>query len=156
MTDGAVKVCDGGAGGGLDPPAEIAAEGADVAAVEPFLFVATTRTRSVSPPRLDATTYVLAVAPETGAQLPPLVSQWSHWKLYVMFFPDHVPVEALIAEPTCGVPLIVGTAIFSGGCCPGGPPADAAVAKTAARKRAGMRTGRRLIPCTCSASTPRL
>ena len=59
--------------------------------------------------------YVCAVAPVIAAQLLPALSQRCHWYVYVgVVSLVHVPVLAVSVWPTCGVPLIVGAAVFVG------------------------------------------
>jgi hypothetical protein len=48
------------------------AEGADVDVLDPAVFVAVTRTRSVLPTSTDFSVYVLFVAPLIDEQLPPV------------------------------------------------------------------------------------
>jgi hypothetical protein len=49
----------------------------EFALADPSAFVAVTLTLSVEPRSADVTLYFVCVAPETGAQLPPLLSQRS-------------------------------------------------------------------------------
>src|SRR3954454_14365453 len=88
---------------------------ADVADVEPLEFVAVTATRSVLSTSAAWTVYVWAFVSAIGGQLLPAVSQRCHWYVYVGFVSlFQVPVPAVSVWPTCGVPLIVGAAEFTG------------------------------------------
>ena len=69
-----------------------AAVGAEVDVRDPRLFFAVTRTRSVLPTSTDFSAYVVEVAPEMLAQLPPDASHLVHWYAYVIgCSPLHVP-----------------------------------------------------------------
>jgi hypothetical protein len=88
---------------------------ADVAELEPDGLVAVTTTRIVFARSALAKVYVDAVAPEIDAQLLPCASQLCHWSVNVgVVSLVQVPLPAVSVEPTCGVPLIVGAAVFAG------------------------------------------
>jgi len=64
----------GGGGGGAGADATTP-DGAEVATVEPFLFVAMTVTRNVFPTSVADSTNVTPLAPEIGEHAPPPASQ---------------------------------------------------------------------------------
>src|SRR5262245_60629001 len=82
--------------GGGDGFGFTTAVAAETAVFEPSLLDALTRTRSVSPTSADVTTRVFVSAPMIAEQLPPLVSQRSHWNAKLIGCgPDHVPGSAV-------------------------------------------------------------
>ncbi len=64
---------------GACPLADTVPVGLDVADPLPFAFVAVTTTRSVWPTSAEPTVYRKLFAPAIDPQLPPAVSQRSHW-----------------------------------------------------------------------------
>lgn len=96
-------------------PAEAATTvgvGAEVAVVEPALFVAVTLTSSAEATSALWAVYVEDVAPEIEAQ--PL-EQRSHWYAKPVGLPDQLPVEAVTVCPACANPEIVGGEESAGG-----------------------------------------
>lgn len=91
------------------------AVGADVADAEPPAFFAVTVTRMVLPESPPVMAWVSPVAPEIEEQEPPRASQFDHTyeKLVGEFL--QLPVAAVSVLPTFSVPLIVGTAVETGG-----------------------------------------
>jgi len=60
-----------------------------------------------------------------------------------MLTPDHAPVDAESVDPCAGVPPIVGSEVFVGGCCPGAafelpPLADGVLAIKASAAKTRM------------------
>jgi len=87
---------------------------ADVAVLEPVVFVAVTATRIVFPLSVLVSVYVLCVAEAIAAHAAPLASQRDHAYAYVMPVPVHVPGLAVRVCPTTVGPTIVGIAVFGG------------------------------------------
>jgi hypothetical protein len=87
--------------------------GAEVASVLPNSFRARTRTRIVFPTSVAATRYVGRSGP-TPAQPPPAELHLNHWYANELGLLFQEPAVAVSVCPTCAVPEIVGTAVFSG------------------------------------------
>jgi hypothetical protein len=87
---------------------------ADSAVVEPAMFVAVTRKRSVESTSAVSGAYVVAVAPAIGAQAAPSPSQRSH-RYASVGVPVQVPLVALSVSPTLGVPATAGGTVLAGG-----------------------------------------
>jgi hypothetical protein len=87
---------------------------AEVALVEPLRLDATTVNRNVEPASEGATTWEMPVAPLTGAQAEPVLSQRSHWYAYLILVPVQTPALPVTVAPTTGRPLMVGSAVFTG------------------------------------------
>jgi hypothetical protein len=107
----------------------------EVSAVEPLWFEAVTITRSVLPTSPDESVYEEPPAP-VSAQLPPPESHLSQSNPNFRPGPSQLPVLAESVLPTCVDPPIEGALRLRGGCCPGGPPADAPAATRSSALRA--------------------
>jgi hypothetical protein len=91
-----------------------AAVAAETYVVEPSAFLAVTATRSVAPASPPPTVYVLLVAPSIVAQPLPFVSQRLQAKAKPDGLPFQVPWLAVSVVPDCGVPEMLGAAVFVG------------------------------------------
>jgi hypothetical protein len=101
---------------GATPVVTTTTVGADVAVGDPAEFDAVTATRIVAPTSAITSVYVCPLAPAIDVQLPPPVSQRSHWYAYAIgAVPVQLPVDALSTCPCCAFPEIVGSAVFTGG-----------------------------------------
>src|SRR5262245_6558776 len=137
----------------------ITALGTEVACVVPSLFVARTRKRTVLPTSADFSVYCCVFAPPMLAQLPPSLSQRSHWYWYLSGLLSQLPRLPWSCLPCCGVPEIVGGEVFTGLAVPAATlePAQAAseattTAATPAPKAAPMAVQRFL--CVVCMSYP--
>ena len=104
-----------GAGAGATTPVALL-----VAEAEPALLDAVTVTRMARPTSPGPNVYSRVVAPAMEAQFAPAASHRFHWYAYPVGELDHVPADAARVTPCCGVPLIVGSAVFAGGSDVGG------------------------------------
>ena len=87
----------------------------DVPDAEPAVFVAVSTTLSVWPTSALVTVYVLLVAPEIATQFAPFESHCCHWYVCVAGEPENVPSCSVSTWPIRAVPVIVGSAVLTGG-----------------------------------------
>lgn len=132
--DGSGEIVNADGDGGAAAPLCTTAVCADVAAVDPFLLVATTTTRRVVPASPDAAVYVEAFAPRE-AQAPPEASQRCHENEKVGEGPAHAPGLAESWAPTDADPVIAGGVVFFGTALPGAAAEDAATGRPARPKK---------------------
>src|SRR5579864_248658 len=86
-----------------------------LAVLDPVAFFAVTCTRRVWATSAEVGTYVVPVAPEMAAQPPPVPTHRSHWyEKLGAGVPLHEPGLTVSVAPSCGVPEIVGGAVFFG------------------------------------------
>ena len=87
----------------------------EIDALEPFAFVAVTRTRSVLPTSSESVLYVSLVASVIARQSAPGASQRSHWYANVICAaPFQVPLLAVSALPWITEPVIDGRVVATG------------------------------------------
>jgi hypothetical protein len=114
---------------------------ADVATLEPHLFVAVTITRSVVDSSAVPSTCVFPVAPDISAQLLAFVSQLIHWYEYETPFPVQLPGLAVSVWPATAEPPIVGRELSAGAVRPAPAVAlDADAIRTSGTMTAATRT----------------
>jgi hypothetical protein len=124
----------------------------DVALAGPTAFVAVTTTRIVEPASAEVSWYDWLPAPAMSLHGEPLTSQRRHWYVNVIGgVPFQVPFEAVSVWPSCGVPSIVGGAVFDGG-CGGGATAEVTAETAVADPTALVAVTATAIPSPTSAS----
>jgi hypothetical protein len=85
------------------------------AVLVPFAFFAVTWTSSVCATSAEVAVYVAFVAPEMAEQPPPVPMHRSHWyEKAGAGLPLHEPGLTVSVLPSCGVPEMVGGAVFFG------------------------------------------
>jgi hypothetical protein len=92
----------------------ITAVAAEIAVSFPRELEAVTRKRIVAPTSAEVSVYVLFVAPPIDEQAPPVLSQRCHAYSYFDGLFVHVPFVPVSVAFSCGVPEIVGGAVFAG------------------------------------------
>ena len=87
----------------------------EIDALEPLVFVAVTRTRTVFPTSSESVLYVWLAASVIVRQSAPVASQRSHWYAYVICAaPFQAPLVAVSALPWITEPVIDGRVVATG------------------------------------------